>query len=185
MVDVSKKGNVEKGVALQKKGEAAKRQFWKKSDATPGRQSLCCRAALKLLLFHIRSHFTKISTCSQSSCHPGYLCFVILITWRTQDASWWPRWGWRARRRWCRHWCQRPSEGSHSATSAPGLASHISLQRRIGFSTAIVFGWGMITSTKYKYTGQTIDRLKWVFRCKVGFFIAALHHGWPAVLWCV
>ena len=27
MVDVSKKGNVEKGVALQKKGEAAKWQF--------------------------------------------------------------------------------------------------------------------------------------------------------------
>ena len=31
MVEVSKKGNVEKGVALQKKGEAAKWQFWKTS----------------------------------------------------------------------------------------------------------------------------------------------------------
>ena len=154
----NKKGEVKKRVMPQKKGNAAKwlmsqkramlkkgwhckkraklqnGNFEKRVDATPGRQSLCCRAALKLLLFHIRSHFTKISTCSQSSCHPGCLCFVILITWRTQDASWWPRWGWRARRRWCRHWCQRPSEGSHSATSAPGLASHISLQRRIGFS---------------------------------------------------
>ena len=143
MVEVSKKGNVEKGVALQKKGEAAKWQFWKTS---------WCHSWSTITL--LPSSFEAFAFPHQITFHKDLNLFTVILsswlpflTWRTQDASWWPRWGWQARRRWCRHWCQRPSEGSHSATSAPGLASHISLQRRIGFSTAIVFGWGMVEST--------------------------------------
>ena len=53
---------------------------------------------------------------------------LIIATWKTLDASWWLRWGWRALRRWCRRWCPRLSEGFRWAASEPGPASRISLQ---------------------------------------------------------
>ena len=132
MVDVSKKGNVEKRGGIAKKGRSCKMAILKNELMPLLVDNHSVAEQLWSFCFSTSDHISQRSQLVRS--HPGYLCFVILITWRTQDASWWPRWGWQARRRWCRHWCQRPSEGSHSATSAPGLASHISLQRRIGFS---------------------------------------------------
>ena len=53
---------------------------------------------------------------------------LIIATWKTLDASWWLRWGWRALRRWCRRWCPRLSEGFRWAASEQGPASRISLR---------------------------------------------------------
>ena len=55
---------------------------------------------------------------------------LIIATWKTLDASWWLRWGWRALQRWCRRWCPRLSEGFRWAASEPGPASRISLRCR-------------------------------------------------------
>ena len=59
--------------------------------------------------------------------HPSSL-ITHKATWKTLDASWWLRWGWRALRRWCRRWCPHLSEGFRLAASVPGPASRISLR---------------------------------------------------------